>query len=450
MAADWCEIRVGDLVDQGALRISDGYRVRNEELGSEGVPFVRGGDIGDGWINTNTVDHIRPEFVSRISAKLTQPGDAAFITKGTVGRAGWLRPEQPPVVFAPQVAYWRVTDRNVLDPGFVFYFMRSYEFQSALDGVKTHGAMAADYVSISQQHDFRFRFPDVETQRTIASILAALDDKIELNRRIDGTLEATARALFKSWFVDFDPVRAKSEGRVPVLAKTLADLFPARLIESDIGEIPEGWTVCALGGLIETTKGRSYTSEELVESSVALVTLKSFARGGGYRSEGLKPFVGRYKPEQVVGSGDLIIACTDVTQAAEVIGRPAIVRSTSRFRTLVASLDTLIVRASRDDIRRSFLYFLACSDRFVAHTYAHTTGTTVLHLAKNAVPSFRFACPPSLLIGAFDSVAGLVLDRIQTTEQESETLAELRDTLLPKLISGELSVEEAVEAIERV
>jgi type I restriction enzyme S subunit len=184
----------------------------------------------------------------------------------------------------------------------------------------------------------------------------------------------------------------------------------------------------------------------LVESDFALVTLKSFARGGGYRPEGLKPFAGRYKPEQVVSSGDLVIACTDVTQAAEVIGRPAIVRSTSRFRTLVASLDTLIVRPIRGDFPRSFLYFLAGTDAFVAHTYAHTTGTTVLHLAKNAVPSFRFACPPPALTEAFGSIAAVALQRIEITEQESETLAELRDALLPKLISGELSVEEAVEA----
>src|SRR5689334_15082897 len=120
MAGEWSEFRVGDLVNQGALWISDGYRVRNEELGPVGVPFVRGGDIGDGWINTKTEDHIRPEFVDRVRAKLTQPGDAAFITKGTVGRAGRLRSEQPPVVFAPQVAYWRVIDRSVLDPTFIF------------------------------------------------------------------------------------------------------------------------------------------------------------------------------------------------------------------------------------------------------------------------------------------------------------------------------------------
>lgn len=169
MAGEWREFRVGDLVRRGALSISDGYRVRNEELGPKGVPFVRGGGIGDGWINTDTEGHIKPEFVDRVQAKLTRPGDAAFITKGTVWRAGWVRPGQPSVVFAPQVAYWRVTDRKVLDPRFVFYLIRSYEFQSALDGVKTHGAMVADYVSISQQYDFRFRFPGVKTQGDVPS-----------------------------------------------------------------------------------------------------------------------------------------------------------------------------------------------------------------------------------------------------------------------------------------
>lgn len=440
MASEWREIRVGDLVSHGALLISDGYRVRNEELGSEGIPFVRGGDIGDGWINTDTEDHIKPELVDRVRAKLTQPGDAAFITKGTVGRAGRLRADQPNVVFAPQVAYWRVTDPTVLDPGYIFYLMRSYEFQSALDAVKTHGAMAADYVSISQQLDFRFRFPSLETQRAIAHILGTLDDKIELNRRMNETLEATARALFKSWFVDFDPVRAKAEGRDPGLPPHIADLFPESFDDSELGVIPRGWGLAALGELIDTIKGRSYKSEELVESDTALVTLKSFARGGGYRPDGLKSFAGTYRAEQIVAPGELVIACTDVTQAAEVIGRPAIVRGTGGYRRLVASLDTVIVRPRGSSMTRAFLYFLARAEAFVAHTYAHTTGTTVLHLAKEAVPSFMFARPSTQLVEQFDALASPALDRIQALQEESETLAALRDTLLPKLISGELRV----------
>ncbi len=210
--AAWPEIRLGDLVARGVLMISDGYRVRNDELGPEGIPFVRGGAIRDGWIDTSTEDHIRPELAHLVQRKLAQPHDVAFITKGTVGRAGRLRPGQPSVVFAPQVAYWRSLDPEVLDPGFLYYLVRSRDFEMALDGVKTHGAMTADYVSISLQHGFSFRFPDITTQRRIAKVLGALDDKIELNRRMNSTLESITRAIFKSWFVDFDPVRKKMEG----------------------------------------------------------------------------------------------------------------------------------------------------------------------------------------------------------------------------------------------
>src|SRR6185437_5466081 len=128
LADGWRKVRIGNLVAERKLLVSDGYRMKNEELGTTGIPFVRGGDIGDGWINTATVDHIRPEFADRIRAKLTRPGDTAFITKGTVGRAGFLREHQEPVVFAPQVAYWRSLDPRAVVPRFIFYLICSPAF----------------------------------------------------------------------------------------------------------------------------------------------------------------------------------------------------------------------------------------------------------------------------------------------------------------------------------
>jgi type I restriction enzyme S subunit len=307
---------------------------------------------------------------------------------------------------------------------------------------------AQPFISQGDARLLEIAYPPLLEQRAIAHILGTLDDKIELNRRMNETLEQVARALFKSWFVDFDPVRAKAEGRDPGLPSEITDLFPDSFEESELGEIPKEWDVVQLRELTDTVKGRSYKSEELVDSDTALVTLKSFARGGGYRPDGLKPFTGTYKPEQVVEPGELVIACTDVTQAAEVIGRPAVVRGTAGYRTLVASLDTMVVRPRHPSMTRAFLYFLGRTDAFVAHTYAHTTGTTVLHLAKEAVPSFKFALPKAQLVEAFDSIASRALNRIQATEEESGTLAALRDALLPKLISGELRVKNPGDFIE--
>jgi len=267
-----------------------------------------------------------------------------------------------------------------------------------------------------------------------------------------------ARALFKAWFVDFEPVRAKCRGAPggrPRWRRGLPgtggfhtrpydDLFPDRLVDSELGQIPEGWEVVQLGELVDTINGRSYKSEELVEGSeVALVTLKSFARGGGYRLGGLKPFAGPYKQEQVVKPGEVVVACTDVTQAAEVIGRAAMVRRSNLYRELVASLDTLIVRPKTNDMTVAFLYSLLRTDAFVEHTYAHVTGTTVLHLAKDAVPSFSFALPPKTLVDVFDGIVSRVFGKIETLELESDTLAALRNALLPKLIRGEIRVKDA-------
>ncbi|GAB4318733.1 MAG: hypothetical protein Kow00127_10780 [Bacteroidales bacterium] len=282
-----------------------------------------------------------------------------------------------------------------------------------------------------------------------------------------------ARAIFKSWFVDFDPVRAKiaakAAGRDPERAamlaisgkteeqverlsaeqkKNLAEiaaLFPDAMQDSELGEIPRGWEVANLGDKIKTVKGRSYKSTELLDSDTALVTLKSFARGGGYRPDGLKPYVGPYKPEQVVQPGELVVACTDVTQAAEVVGRPAIVRSNRHFKTLVASLDTLILRPIVQDVTHAFLYFLGGTERFKAHMYSHTTGTTVLHLAKNAVPLFQYVHPGKELVQMFDRIAAPNLNRIAAAATESDMLTELRDTLLPKLVSGEIELPDKAE-----
>ena len=415
MAGEWREVRLGDLVDEGVLAISDGYRVRNEELGPEGIPFVRGGDIGDGWINTVTVDHIRPELAARVQAKLAGPGDVAFITKGTVGRAGRLRNGQPQVVFAPQVAYWRVVNRDALDPGFAFYLVRSQAFQAALDGVKTHGAMVADYVSISQQQDFRLRIPSIGSQRTIAHILGTLDDKIELNRRVNETLEAMARALFKSWFVDFDPVRAQAEGRDPGLPEEIADLFPDRFDESELGEIPAGWEAGAVGDLAEVSSGKR-PDVGYPEASV----------------EACVPLWGGNGPMAFV-SKSLIDYPILLTGRVGTLG--SVFRITS---PCWPSDNTLILKATYP---RAFEYLFLQLKR--VDFASLNRGSTQPLLTQTDLKSQAVLLPPATVLERFHTFVKASYGRIDASEAESRTLAALRDTLLPKLISGELRVQDA-------
>ena len=321
---------------------------------------------------------------------------------------------------------------------FLFYAVSAKDvqeqFHSFANGITRFGLRKHDIGLVE------VRLPSFTEQRAVAGVLAELDDRIELSRRMHATLEAMARALFKSWFVDFDPVRAKMEGRDPGLPRGISDMFPDELVDSEIGLAPVGWEVRKLGELAKTTAGRSYRSEDLVDARTALVTLKSFYRGGGYRSDGLKPYRGAYKAEQVVIPGEIIVACTDVTQAADIIGRSAVVLPSRTHTTLVASLDVLILRPSHKRMKRSFLYFLTNSARFVAYTYSYTTGTTVLHLDKRSIPEFLFPLPPMELVRRFDDHVTSLLRRVAVDSAGSDVLPAIRDALLPNLVSGRLRV----------
>lgn len=291
------------------------------------------------------------------------------------------------------------------------------------------------------------RIPPLAVQRSVASILTALDDRIALLRETNATLEGIAQALFKSWFVDFDPIHAKQAGRAPEgMDNATATLFPDGFDQSELGAVPNGWQITSVGDVAEVVKGKSYSSKDLVGShDTALVTLKSFARGGGFRLDGFKPYSGVYKPSQVVTSGDLIVAYTDVTQAAELIGKPAIVIGVEDHKTLVASLDVGIIRPDETRVSRQYLYGMFRTESFQQHTFSHTSGTTVLHLAKGGVGSFRFACPPMCLIKEFSDVGDSIARRVQTNIDQMRILATMRDTLLPRLISGQMCLPSFVE-----
>ena len=393
-------------------------------------------------LNLAEVMRIAPSIETKYTRTRIQTGDVLITIVGSVGQVAIVSDELSGWNIARAVAMIRPNDPNL--SRWISLVLRSPDAQYQLG--TTANTTVQTTINLKDLRLLRIPLPEEPERSAIAHILGTLDDKIELNRKQNETLEAMARALFKAWFVDFEPVRAKLEGRwqrgqsLPGLPAHLYDLFPDRLVESELGEIPQGWEISVLGDFVETVKGRSYKSEELAESTTALVTLKSFARGGGYRTDGLKSFTGKYKQEQVIEPGEVVIACTDVTQAAELIGRAAIVRRVCEYQRLVASLDTMIVRPQSERVTRAFLYYLGRSESFVAHTYSHTTGTTVLHLGKEAIPSYRFVLPPREIVRHFDVAASNGVALAHAIEDESERLVALRDTLLPKLISGELRV----------
>jgi len=416
-------------------------------------PFIKVSDMnlpGNDRFITIANNWVSKETQARLRAKVHPEGSTVFAKIGvalTYNRRRILT--QPALIDNNMMA--AIPIAGLVDHLFFYYMLCTIDFNEVAVGT------ALPYLNISDLSRITVRLPSLKDQQAIACILGTLDDKIELLRRMSETLEAMARALFKSWFIDFDPVRAKaavrrkhpdwtndqvSRAACPNLKPEIAALFPDSFEDSELGQIPKGWEVTTLGDFVEFVKGRSYRSDELSSSDTALVTLKSFVRGGGYRIDGLKPFTGAYIPKQVVEPGEVVLACTDVTQAGEVIGRTAIVRGSRTYSCLVASLDVLIIRP-RPPLTRSFVYELGHSADFVDHTYAHTIGTTVLHLSTDAVAAFPFAMPPSALIDRYDQIAVPIIQRSEAIGGNSEMLAAIRDALLPKLISNELRIPDA-------
>jgi type I restriction enzyme S subunit len=440
MASEWITRRIGDL---GC--VITGKTPSTSDPGNFGgpYPFITIPDL-DGRVYIDRTERTLSEkCAERMKTCLLPAGAVMMSCIATVGKCGITTKPS----FTNQQINSIIPDPKVIDSRFLYYVFTQlgHELESAGSG----GSVYTN-VSKSRFSDIKITFPeDIGEQRAIAHILGTLDDKIELNRKMNETLEQMARAIFKAWFVDFEPVRAKMEGRwrrgqsLPGLPAHLYDLFPDRLVCTEFGEIPEGWEFEKIGNLVQVIKGRSYKSEELRESDTALITLKSFARGGGYRPEGLKPFIGDYKFEQVVAPGEVIIACTDITQSADVIGHAALVRRSPRYQRLVASLDIFVVRPADEKITPAFLYYLSSTESFIEHNFSYVTGTTVLHLAKEAVTSFTFPLPPQRLIQVFTSFSNYIFNRIQQVEIENENLASLHDILLPKLMRGELRIQEA-------
>lgn len=289
--------------------------------------------------------------------------------------------------------------------------------------------------------------PPLEEQRAIAHILGTLDDKIELNRKQNETLEAMARALFKAWFVDFEPVRAKMEGRwqrgqsLPGLPAHLYDLFPDRLVESELGEIPEGWrcstigeevTVC--GGSTPSTKEPAFweggqhcwaTPKDLssLRFPVLLDTERKITNAGLARiSSGLLP----------VG--------TVLLSSRAPIGYLAITE-------VPTAINQGFIAMKCDGVLPNVFVLLWCRENMDA-IVGNANGSTFLEISKSNFRPLRVVVPSNEVLTNFSKLAAPLYRQLAENEHESRTLAKLRDTLLPKLISGELRVKDAERFLE--
>lgn len=424
MAGDYEEHEVEVLLREGALLINDGYRAKNSELSNTGIPFARAGNI-DGGFHFEDADRVPAHTLAKVGLKRSLPGDVVFTSKGTVGRFAFVRDGTPEFVYSPQLCYWRSGDVSRIQPRWLFYWMNGREFFLQFKGVAGQTDMA-EYVSLRDQRAMIITLPPLAEQKAIAAVLGALDDKIELNRRMNATLEAMARALFQSWFVDFDPVRAKLDGRPPAaLDPATAALFPEHLEDSPLGHIPKGWEVRRLDKIAHYLNGLALQKyppgDGLTLPVIKIAQLRKGDSIGADRCNTDLP------PNYIVQDGDVLFSWSGSLEVELWCGGPG-------------ALNQHLFKVTSPEFPKWFYYLWTLYHLDEFRLIAADKATTMGHIQRGHLTAAKVLIPPRPLLDAMTRTMSPLIDQLIANRTQSRTLATLRDTLLPKLLSGELSV----------
>ncbi|MEU1604041.1 restriction endonuclease subunit S [Micromonospora matsumotoense] len=394
------EATFDELIRDGVLEIGDGYRAKNSELNGRGLPFMRAGNLTKSGWNWDDLERFESGLTSNLASKVSHPGDTVITTKGnSVGRSGYVDSDAPQFVYSPHLSYWRAKQRERLVPRFLRYWAMSPEFLNQLRALG-HGTDMAPYLSLSDQRRLRVTLPKTGTQEAIGDLLGALDDKIAVNDRIAATADQYCAAVFE------EVVVKESNG---------------------ITELGEVAIVNAKS--VKPTPG----------GSLRYVDIASV-------SDGRLTWPERTSWDDAPGRARRGIAIGDTIWST--------VRPNRRSRFLVLDEDPLLVASTGfavitpRNVGRAFLYESARREEFVAYLESVAEGS-----AYPAVRAEKFLTAPIPDASdehrdRFEELAFPVRLRAHSAAQESRVLAELRDALLPELMTGRLRVKHAEKVVE--
>jgi type I restriction enzyme, S subunit len=407
----------------------------------DGPFMVTAKDIHGGRIDYGTARHTSWDAYGDEVTDKSRPriGDVLLTKDGSIGRVAIC--DRPDVCINQSVALIQPNER--IHSRFLKFLLETAHYQNRMEG--DSDGTTIKHIYITRVDKMQLAVPPLDEQRAIAHILGTLDDKIELNRRMNETLEAMARALFKSWFVDFDPVRAKAEGRDTGLPKHIADLFPDSFEDSELGEIPKGWAVTSVGEVAHVIDCLHSKKPERRELGMPLLQL------GNIRENGLIDMEDTYFIDEAdyrqwvsrmeASPGDCVItnvgrvgaaAQMPVAQKAALGRNITGVRCKPGFPFPTVLIECLLSEPMKNEIRLKM-----------------DTGTILDALNVRNIPSLRFVGPQTLSIWeCFEEKVRPIRAQMESRLAESRTLAALRDTLLPNLISGELRVKDAERFME--
>ena len=419
--SEWKEVSLKDITElvidyRGKTPLKLGGEWSNHGYRALSAKNVKTGII----VAEESIRYVNEDLYKKWMKDEVQKGDILITSEAPFGEVYFWNTDEK-IVLSQRLFDVRI--KKGVCPQYVYYYMTSYQFQAELRS----RASGTTVLGLKQPELLKTKviLPNYETQVKIAGQLSEIDSKIENNRKICANLEAQAQALFKHWFIDFAPFK------------------DGKFVESELGMIPEGWRVGKLSDYVDNLSGYSYKGSELQPSSIAMATIKNFVRGGGFKTEGYKEIVISkvIKDYQYINLFDVLVAHTDLTQNAEVVGNPAIVLSTAGYDKLIMSMDLTKVVSKDKRLTSSLIHSILSTRKFKEHALGYVNGTTVLHMSKKAVPEYTLAMPINLdVLKELTSGLNDLYQMMSETYAENLLLSTLRDTLLPKLMSGEIKV----------
>ena len=367
------------------------------------------------------------DFIKWTKRVQPQKGDLLFSYETRLGEAA-LMPDNLQACLGRRMGLLRPKKDKVI-PQYLLFAYLSPEFQKVIRKNTIKGA-TVDRIALNELGNFPIYIPDLKTQQSIATVLSALDKKIALNKQINTRLEEMAKTLYDYWFVQFDFPDADGE---PYKSSSGEMVFDETLKR----EIPKGWEVKNLGEHISIKRGISYKSNEIKDTGIPFINLNSFYLDGKFKFEGTKFFTGKTKNDDFISSGDLLIAVTDVTRNADIIGKAFILPDLFNASP-VMSCD--VAKISSSELNNFYLERLFNSDSYHEYIKYFASGTLVLHLDIKGISWFDTYIPPKILLDKFEDFCRDIHLRIVETEKQNYRLTQLRDFLLPMLMNGQVFV----------
>lgn len=435
---------IGSLINIGVIRAhKDGnfgsLYPKIEDFVDDGYPLLTAKVVNDGRIDFDAAQKLSKEKAALLKYGFIQPNDVLLSHNATVGRVAVVPDFRGCALIGTSLTYFRLDESKLL-PRYLAAFFEGRDFQNQLSAVM--GLSTRNQVPITAQRLLEVEVPSLREQHEISDFVGSIDDRITLLRETNATLEAIAQALFKSWFVDFDPVRAKQQGRAPEgMDEATAALFPDAFAESELGLVPKGWqalsfteTIDVIGGGTPKTSVAEYWNGEIPWFSVVdapsttdvfVIDTEKHITSAGLNNSSTK----------------LLPTGTTIISARGTVGRLALVG-----REMAMNQSCYGLRGKAGDAY--FTYF--STYRLVETLKQRTHGSVFDTITRDTLAGVSVIYPSTEIINAFEATVGAIMARIQRNLVQAQTLATLRDTLLPRLISGQLRLPEAAALVEEL